>query len=120
MFIYSADTYCDDCGARIRAELEAAGVQDHGDSDGFPQSARDDEETDSPDHCASGADCIGSAVDLGDYGLEPDAQLIGAETRVIGELLSECLTDAGRAYLREMLEDEPRTPYQEALHRFWR
>lgn len=120
MFLYQADCYCDACGAAIARELEAAGVPDEGDSDGFPQSAPAGE-ADYPNHCAAGADCIGDAVNLEDYGLEPEAELIGAESRRIGELLEDLTDGAGRAYLRELLEaDEDLTPYQVALHRYWR
>ncbi len=117
MYAYNADTYCDACGDKLRAELDAQCVADEDDSNGYPQWVRG-EPTDSPDHCASVADCAGESVDLREYGASADA-LVGAESCVIGELLSDELTDDGADYLREMLTDS-RTPYQTALHRFWR
>ena len=125
MYVYQADTYCDDCGARICAELEAEGKAPDDpsdewtyDSDEYPKSALE-ESTDGPDHCASGADCIGASVDLKEYGLEAGAELFGAEAPRIGELLSDGLTEYGVSYLREMLREAPRTAYQRALHRYW-
>ena len=125
MYIYQADTYCDSCGRRIAAELIAEGLAPDDptdersyDSDDFPKWAPDDEECDSPDHCASGVDCL-EPLDLLDYGLALSATLYGAESTHIGALLSANLTPDGVEYLRDMLA-EARTPYQEALHRYWR
>ena len=122
MYVYNADTYCDSCGDRIREELTAAGLapKDAGDeysydSDDFPKYAAE-EATDGPDHCAS-ENCL-AAVDLREYGLASDAVMVGAETPTIGALLSDGLMDT--SYLREMLDEPARTPYQEALHRYWR
>jgi len=47
---YNADTYCDDCGAKLADELDAQGVEDTGDSNDYPQGA-DDDEADTPQHC---------------------------------------------------------------------
>jgi hypothetical protein len=120
MYVFQADTYCDSCGERIAREIDASG--DHvaipEDSEHYPQPAVE-EETDAPDHCADAGDCLES-VDLGDYGLAPDAEMVGAESRRIGALLSDGLTDEGVAYLAEMLAEESRTPYQSALHNYWR
>lgn len=126
MYVYQADTYCDSCGEAIRVALTADGNAPEDpsdeysfDSDDFPKSAPDNAEVDYPDHCASQGDCL-EGIDLGEYGLEPGADLIGAETRTIGALLSDNLTDAGVEYLRGMLGDAPRTEYQRALHAYWR
>ena len=119
MYAYNADTYCDACGEAISAELDSQGVADSGDSGDYPQQARE-EPTDSPDHCASVGDCAGDAVDLREYGALETA-LVGAESCVIGELLGDELTADGAEYLREMLDGSATlTPYQIALHRFWR
>lgn len=126
MFIYQADTYCDSCGERIRAELTAEGYAPEDpddewsyDSDNYPKPASE-EETDGPDHCAGRGECL-EGIDLGEYGLGTDDELIGAETRTIGALLSDGLTPEGVSYLRDMLSDRslPLTPYQRALHRYW-
>lgn len=135
MYVYQADTWCDSCGAMIAEGLRNDGVADSGDSDGYPQGPYPEEETDSPNHCASEENCL-EAINLGDWGLAPDAELYGAETRKIGAITNDGLTDAGEAYLREMLEpDEIHytrgigsgathvrtfTPYQEALHALWK
>ncbi len=126
-YIYCADTYCDECGRAIAQDIVDSGqgpadIDDERsyDSDEFPKGPYPSEETDGPDHCAND-DCLGDVVDLGDYGLEPGAELFGAERRVIGELLSDGLTEHGVSYLRELLDDSRKlTPYQVALHRFWR
>lgn len=91
---------------------------DEGDSDGFPQYAPE-EETDSPDHCASVAECL-EGIDLGEYGLPDGAPLYGAEVRRIGAVTNAGLTEYGREYLAEMLAERDPTPYQRALHRLWR
>jgi hypothetical protein len=118
MYAYQAELYCDACGERLERELAAAGVTDSGDSDEYPQGAPAGE-TDAPNHCASGAECL-EAVELEAYGLEPGAELHGAETRRIGALLDETLTPDGREYVLELLAWPQPTPYQRALHRLWR
>lgn len=128
MYVYAADTWCDSCGEKIRADLTCEGSAPADpsdeyayDSDEFPKGPYPEESTDGPDHCASRAECL-EAVDLGDYGLEDGTELIGAEGRRIGALLSDGLTDEGVSYLQEMMEDRDREPtsYQVALYRFWR
>jgi len=118
MYAYHAELYCDACGEQLERELQAAGIADSGDSDQYPQLALEGE-SDSPNHCASGAECL-EAIDLSAYGLEPGAELHGAETRSIGALIDEQLTDHGREYLAELLHEQTPTPYQRALHRLWR
>jgi hypothetical protein len=118
MYAYHAELYCDACGERLERELQAAGVSDSGDSDQYPQGAAEGE-SDGPNHCASGAECL-QPLELELYGLAPGAELYGAETRRIGAWLDESLTDYGREYLRELLDESEPTPYQRALHRFWR
>jgi hypothetical protein len=125
MYVYRADTYCDSCGEAIAAQLTREGLapldptDEHTyDSDSFPKGSYPEEATDGPDHCASDA-CL-EAVELGAYGLGEDAPLVGAETRTVGALLSDGLTEHGAAYLAEMLAESDLTPYQRALHAFWR
>jgi hypothetical protein len=65
MYIYQADVWCDDCGRAIRSGLLLAGkapenIEDESsyDSDDFPKGPySDNEESDTPQHCASGEDC---------------------------------------------------------------
>ena len=143
MYIYLADTYCDSCGEKITADLIASGQAPENprdeysyDSDEFPKGSYPAEACDYPNHCGSAGDCL-EAIDLGEYGLADNAPMFGAETRKVGALLSEDLTEDGANYLREMLR-EPQTltysrgigsgaihtreltPYQNALHTFWR
>ena len=125
MYIYAADTWCDSCGERIRAELLAEGSapvdpsdEYSYDSDDFPKGPFPLEETDGPNHCAAQGDCL-EPVDLTEWGLAESDRLLGAESARIGALLSSGLTDYGVSYLREMLEEPEPTPYQRALYRFW-
>lgn len=123
MYVYSADTWCDSCGERLRREIAAEGLAPadrddiYVDSDSWPQSALE-ESTDYPDHCAAGGDCL-EAVDLFPYWHGP-LVLHGAEATHVGAILSDGLTDDGVEYLKEMLDEVERTPYQEALHALWR
>lgn len=119
MYVYNAELLCDPCGRNVAARLTRARVADEGDSDGFPQYAPDGGESDSPDHCASGDKCL-DPLDLREWGLDPEAPLYGSETAVIGGLIDQRLTEHGVFYLREMLSETSLTPYQQALHRFWR
>lgn len=119
MYAYHAELYCDACGRDLVAQLKRDGGVDEGDSDGFPQSVPNGGEADSPDHCAADDDCL-EPLDLREWGLDPAAPLYGAERPVIGGLLDQRLTEHGVAYLKEMLAETERTPYQRALHRFWR
>lgn len=120
-YVFNADIYCDSCGESIKAEIDKDGgptLRD--DSDHYPQECDGEEPTDSPQHCGAHGDCL-EWVDLAEYGLVEGARLYGAETRKIGHLIGTNLTEHGVDYLREMLaETEARTPYQEALHLFWR
>jgi len=120
VWIYQASLYCDACGPEMVAAALRLGGEDTGDSDAYPQAHEGDPgPSDSVDHCASGAGCA-DPVDLGDYGLAEDAPLYGMESRHIGALLTEQLTDEGAAWLHEVTTDPAWTPYQNALHRFWR
>lgn len=49
-YAYNADIYCDDCGGKIREELDGEGFEDTGDTDEYPQYF-DDDESDCPQHC---------------------------------------------------------------------
>lgn len=95
-YIYQADVWCDKCGEKIRAELTAQGKapgdpedERSYDSGDFPKYYdAENEESDSPDNCASG-DCAGDR----------------------GTFLQNQLTSDGYKYLKSMLdEDEPNLP----------
>jgi len=141
-YMYQAALYCDACGRKLIAELIANGKLPPGaainvdvddedvsfslddrayDSDAFPKFVGDhsDESADSPQHCASDEACE-NALDLTRYGAIPE--LHGAETRRIGAWLENPLTREGMRDLADMLDEArpSRTPYQAALHAFWR
>lgn len=97
-YIYCADIWCDDCGRKICKRLKREGnapadPTDEGsyDSDEYPKRASDDEEADTPQHCASGEHCI-NAVTLssgGKVGL-----LFGELTAVGVEYVKEAIAEA--------------------------
>ncbi len=97
--IYQADNWCDSCADKIKGDLRAAagkggfdfnpGDERTYDSDQYPKYAGDDEESDTPQHCASGAGCL-EAEEL------PDGTRIGA---IFGKL-----TEVGIAYVVEVVK----------------
>jgi hypothetical protein len=112
--IYQADIYCDDCGEALAAELlaarkfpsywsgsERAAVRDEAgdaraagvvfDSDDWPSLGHPGEDTDCPQHCGAGAECI-NAEELSD----------GSR---VGMLLDGGLTVEGGEYVREAIEE---------------
>jgi hypothetical protein len=52
VYIYQADTYCENCASKIQEKLNAEGVEDDRESDTYPQGPYSDEESDTPEHCA--------------------------------------------------------------------
>jgi hypothetical protein len=94
MYLYNAALWCDDCGREIRRRIEAAGnapespQDEHSyDSDDYPKWVDEDySETDSPNHCDAGPDCV-------------NAEVINGER--YGCLLRESLTAEGEAYVRD-------------------
>lgn len=95
--IYCADVWCDECAEKIRAALRTEDAvpsdpDDEGtyDSDEYPKWMGDDEESDSPQHCASGDGCV-NALALDD----------GCK---VGCMLGS-LTEDGRAYVRAQYEE---------------
>lgn len=95
-YIYAADIYCDDCGEAIRERLTAEGKAPADptdewsyDSDDFPKVADDDDESDSPQHCACGENCL-NAVEI--------------EGGKVGFLFGE-LTRDGVDYVEEAIEE---------------
>ena len=96
-FIYQADIYCNACGRAIRERLDHAGKapadpSDEGsyDSDDYPKRAGDDEESDTPQHCAAGEKCL-NAVEL-------------PSGRKVGFLFGELTLD-GIRYVKEAAEE---------------
>lgn len=92
-YIYQADVYCDDCGRAVCTLLQVAGKapatpddERTFDSDQYPKRAGDDEEADTPRHCAVGEQCL-NAVTL-------------SSGEKVGYLFGE-LTDAGVEYVKE-------------------
>jgi hypothetical protein len=98
-YIYQADVWCDACGRAICKRLKAAGKAPADpsnewsyDSDDYPKRAGDDEESDTPEHCAAGEHCL-NALTL------PSGSKVGL---LFGEL-----TRDGVNYIRDALaEDE--------------
>lgn len=136
VYMYQAALYCAECGEKLMRDLVSQGKLPGGilvgidgerltidldettyDSDDFPKYCHEEGASDSPSHCASDAECE-NALDLTKYGDIPE--LHGAETRKIGAWLENDLTSEGEAALIEMVSEENPTPYQAALHAFWR
>jgi len=95
--IYQADVWCDDCGRaickRLKREGKAPADPDDEwsfDSDDYPKRAGDDEETDTPQHCAAVDHCI-NAVSL------PNGEKVGY---LFGEL-----TAVGVGYVKEAVAE---------------
>ena len=96
--IYQADVYCDDCGRDIVRRLKGEGKnpadfddENLYDSDEYPKDGDDDEESDSPQHCGNGADCV-NAIVLSD----------GSK---VGCLIGTNLTSEGMDYVREAVQE---------------
>jgi hypothetical protein len=93
VYIFAADLYCEDCGARIIAWCEKHGKEKTEDSDSYPQGPYSDGggEADTPQFCGAGADCINAlTVDGLNIGMPLDNPL----TRYGAEYLrTECVTD---------------------------
>jgi len=95
--IYQADVWCDDCAGAISARLGREGLAPENpddertfDSDEYPKRADDDDEADTPQHCAAGEHCI-NAVTL------PSGEKVGY---LFGEL-----TAVGVEYVKEAIEE---------------
>lgn len=96
-YIYCADIWCEDCAKATMAELDAAGVQDDGDSDTYPQGPYSDGggEADSPQHCGNRHDCPNGH----------DVTAADGRTFHIGAHLENPLTSHGEAYVRELVAE---------------
>ena len=98
-YIYCADVYCEDCAREIMHEKRRAGTapknpgdQSSYDSDDYPKGPFSDEESDTPQHCASGPDCL-------------TPTMIGEER--VGRFLENPLTSDGERYVRELHAERP-------------
>lgn len=97
-YIYCADIYCEDCAKAIMARLlkeSGKKLEDYEDgytydSDEFPKGPYEDEESDTPQHCACGSDCV-NAITLSD----------GTK---VGDWLENELTQDGVNYVKEAIE----------------
>ena len=121
VYTFQAENYCAECGEALRARLpvpEGADTSDPTsyDSDDYPKPFYGDNETDNVEHCAAGENCANAVTLLG-----PDAPLHGAETRKVGAVISDVLTDDGCASMAETVRESRRngTPYQKALAALW-
>lgn len=96
-YIYQADVWCHDCGIAICEQLKKAGLaptnpaDEHTfDSDEYPKYAGDDDESDLPQHCAAGEDCL-NAITL------PSGMKVGL---LFGELTAD-----GVEYVKEAVAE---------------
>jgi len=96
-YIYQADIWCDDCGRAICKRLTREGKAPADpadewtyDSDYFPKRAGDNDESDTPQHCAAGKHCL-NTIEL------PDGSKIGL---LFGEL-----TQDGVNYVKESIAE---------------
>jgi len=99
-YVYCADIYCEDCGKKIREELDREGCAPADpddeysyDSDEYPKGPYPDGggESDTPQHCGAGEDCI-NAIELSDG-------------RKIGDWLGNELTTDGVEYVKEVIQE---------------
>lgn len=107
--IYKADIYCDDCTQAIKADLDAKGTaptdpgdESSWDSDDYPKYADDDAESDTPQHCRNHENCC-------------NAHTLPSG-RKIGVLIGTSLTQAGVEYVKESIDEDPRSE----VVAFWR
>ena len=119
-YIYKAELYCDDCGKRIREELDAlVGTpedvknEDAYDSDDYPEYIGKSDESDTPNHCGSHKLCLDPVV------------LFDPVNKVefkVGKLLTTVLTADGIDYVRKHIEDEGEydSPYFSPVVAHWR
>jgi hypothetical protein len=98
-YIYCADVWCDDCGKAICKRLKAEGLapakpaDEHTyDSDEYPKRCGDDEESDTPEHCAAGEDCLNAITLPGGMKV---GYLFGELTAVGVEYVKEAIAEGG-------------------------
>lgn len=94
-YIYCADIYCNSCGGEIKRRLllaEGFRPDESGDdSDDFPGYADDDGESDCPQHCGAGEECLEA--------------LVLSDGRKYGKLIGTNLTEEGVKYVLEAVAE---------------
>ena len=112
-YIYCADIYCELCGESIRERITLEGNSPDNpedettyDSDEFPKGPFIDGggESDCPQHCASGKDCL--------QALEIDGEKYGA-------FLENDLTTEGVRYVTEQLKESPESPIPQLWKKYY-
>jgi hypothetical protein len=106
VYMYQAALYCGPCGRAIRDRLDTKGKapedtddESSYDSDEYPKGPYPDGggESDSPQHCDSGAECL-DALDMGgDFGK-------------VGAWLENDLTADGVQHVADSIEEKPDNP----------
>jgi hypothetical protein len=108
-YIYDAEMYCDDCGRSICQRITAEGFAPDDpddersyDSHEYPKYVDGTAESDCPEHCGSGADCINSiefedGIDIGVW-LENDLTTEGEEYTIEAILEGGDVADLWRGY----------------------
>jgi len=105
-YAYQAEIFCDACGRTIREELDKQGKTPEGrdfDSDDYPKHG-DEEETDCPQHCGSGAEC--------------EEVILLPSGRKVGALIGDQLTESGNDYVRRAALDSPSEVTSLWIHHF--
>ncbi len=99
--IYQADIWCTDCADKIREDICKAGTaptdpdDEHSyDSGEWPKNAGDNDESDCPQHCAAGAECL-------NYSETSDGEKYGY-------FFENTLTDDGDEYVKETVNENLR------------
>lgn len=101
-YIYGADVYCEACGEDLKSKLKIPKNPDDEntyDSDEYPKGPYNSSESDTPQHCSSGKDCLSLII-------------INGET--YGCFLENQLTDVGISYVEHLHHDNP-----SAVTKFW-
>ena len=111
-YIYRADVWCNSCGRALCERLTREGKAPANpedewtfDSDEYPKRAGDDDESDTPQHCAAGEHCV-NAVTL------PSGEKVGL---LFGEL-----TRDGVEYVKEAIGDAARGLGNKEVVELWR
>jgi len=99
-YIYNADIWCDSCGRDIKKHLKKEGKAPPNprdeysyDSDEYPKHVCDDDESDCPQHCGAGEDCL-------------EAEVLDSGEKV-GALIGDNLTTEGIEYVRDSHRTDP-------------
>jgi hypothetical protein len=92
-YIYAADVYCQACGEDLKLKLPKPSDPDDEttfDSDVYPKGAYDVSESDTPQHCGSGEDCLSpTEIEGGKYGCFLENDLTTDGVKYVEELHRE-------------------------------